>query len=505
MYKRLFQASILVFLGILAGRALGFLREVLIAHQFGVTRDADIAVLVLTVPDIFLNILVGGAATAVLVPEFTKHNKDKAWTLFVQSTFVMFTFFLVVTFAISFFSNELVTLFAPGFDENSVFRSSKYLIFALASLPISAITAVSTSYLQSKDHFAIPSFGTFIYNFVIIVVMLFASGLHDGLFVLALVICLASIFRYVSQFILAFKHRGRYASNGKTVLDRGLLNRYFQALGTVGLIFLIPVISRVFSSFHGEGAVAAMNYANKFIELPLGAVISVLPVVMFPKLSEMFQSDSKLEAENLGSKAAFISFYLAVILTSVLALYVHDYIGLLFNWGTVDSLQLIKIEQLTQIGLLALPAMGLSSIFIAVFNAKKDTSTPLLITAAAVIIYIPIAWFFGISYGLKGLMASYVLINWLLMITQFIVLTRFLKVNIWSDILNIRFLINITVSLGICFILTWAVKGLQFGSIVNIIMSVITTLIICLIGMYLHPSFRELLRKYSKKRVVSND
>ena len=58
--------------GILLGRLLGFFRETLIASQFGVSGLADVAILTLTLPDLFMSVLLGGAASIVLVPVFVR-------------------------------------------------------------------------------------------------------------------------------------------------------------------------------------------------------------------------------------------------------------------------------------------------------------------------------------------------------------------------------------------------------------------------------------------------
>jgi len=75
------SAGLLVSGGILLGRLTGFLREVAVASRFGVSRDADIILFSLTLPDFLINLLMGGALAAALIPEF-KRSTPKTFDQF---------------------------------------------------------------------------------------------------------------------------------------------------------------------------------------------------------------------------------------------------------------------------------------------------------------------------------------------------------------------------------------------------------------------------------------
>ena len=53
----LLGSSTILSLAILAGRLTGLVRELQLAATFGVSTDADIAVLCLTLPDLLVNLL----------------------------------------------------------------------------------------------------------------------------------------------------------------------------------------------------------------------------------------------------------------------------------------------------------------------------------------------------------------------------------------------------------------------------------------------------------------
>ena len=68
--RRLIISGAVVSFGILLGRVTGFLREIGIASVFGISTEADITILMLTIPDVLVNLLVAGGLSAALIPEF---------------------------------------------------------------------------------------------------------------------------------------------------------------------------------------------------------------------------------------------------------------------------------------------------------------------------------------------------------------------------------------------------------------------------------------------------
>jgi putative peptidoglycan lipid II flippase len=61
-------AATLVGATLLAGRVSGLFREIQLAAAFGVSVSADVAVLLLTLPDLLVNLVLSGGLSAALIP-----------------------------------------------------------------------------------------------------------------------------------------------------------------------------------------------------------------------------------------------------------------------------------------------------------------------------------------------------------------------------------------------------------------------------------------------------
>ncbi|MDF1747152.1 MAG: hypothetical protein P1V19_25895, partial [Gimesia sp.] len=100
-------SAMLVALAMLLGRMTGLLRVLGLAAVLGVTHANDLAILVISVPDILNAMLVGGALGVVLIPEM--HRRSEEVSEQSSSQLVVQTFF-----AIAVLSSVLALLLATG-------------------------------------------------------------------------------------------------------------------------------------------------------------------------------------------------------------------------------------------------------------------------------------------------------------------------------------------------------------------------------------------------------
>lgn len=64
--RSLLSAGLFLSLALMAGRLAGFGREVLLASSLGLSEQADIAIVLLTVPDLLVNLLLSGGIGVAL-------------------------------------------------------------------------------------------------------------------------------------------------------------------------------------------------------------------------------------------------------------------------------------------------------------------------------------------------------------------------------------------------------------------------------------------------------
>lgn len=392
----LFRSGGVVTLGIFLGRLAGFARELLIAHHLGGTRAADLAVFALTLPDVFTNLLVGGAMAASLIPEFQSGTKDasrSARSLFVHATVLAIAAFGALAALVVLAGPLLVRMLAPGIPSVSGPEVRWLILGSAVVIPLTGVAAVTTAYLQAFNRFAMPASGTLFYNGVLIG-FLIAWIRPDSLEWLAVAVVSAAAVRWVTQ--LAASAAVPVAENGGDTgsrrVDRLLLARYVQALSSSALLLLVPVVGRALVSDAGPGAFAAMNYVYKLAELPLGMAISVLSVVLLPRFAALLAEKKEAEALALGRWGIWMTWILSIPLALVGACYRDALVRLVFGHGRMSEESLRFIADLTAWTMAALPAQGLAGVFFSLLSARKDLGRPFVASAAGILIYLPAAW-----------------------------------------------------------------------------------------------------------------
>lgn len=412
MIKALLISSLAMNLGLLLGRLSGFVREAFVASTYGASSQADIVVLMLTVPDLLVNILVGGAMGAMLVPEFTQRPKVAAQLLY-QSLLFFGMLFLMVTMVLYWRVDALVALLVPGFSDSQAEYAANGLGWVLWLIPLTILSGVVTAYLHAQHRFAVAAMGTLIINCTIIAGLVLVYYGYGALSLIALFVIIGGLIRLLSQLSLVPLRWSPFTSLNPWRLHRPLLVRYGQAMMSGSVLLLFPVVARALASYESEGSVAMFNYSMRLIEFPLAIAVTFLAVIFFPRLAQSFTSDAR-QHRQLIRYGVQMTLVLSLV-SSIMLVYLSDaYAELVYGHGDMDGASVITVATLAAIGLLMLPFQGLSMFLTAVFNARNDMRTPLLINGSGLVFFLiaSSAGLFGngLSALMWGMVVSYALI-----------------------------------------------------------------------------------------------
>ena len=276
------NSTIVVASLILVGRITGFTREWLISSISGANEQTDIAVVLLTFPDLIVNLILGGGLSTSLIPFLSslEHQNKKKFI----SQISIFIFLVFVIFALIFSINLslLWALLAPGVAQEIKQAANINFLIILFCLPICAITGVLTSYLNSKSNFKIAASGTILFN----------SGIIFGLFInipilwrITIGVLIGSFLRFFAQnyFIRVFNDmHGLFKEN---LIKKEFLKLFLFNFSFVTSIILMPTFGRAWASTINTGSLTLFSYGSRLIELPLGIIIGSLTTVLLTNLT----------------------------------------------------------------------------------------------------------------------------------------------------------------------------------------------------------------------------
>lgn len=490
--RSLISAGAWVSAGVLLGRIAGFAREASIAGTFGVSLSADVAILILTLPDVLANILMGGALSAVLIPEFTRLPSNQARRLFYQSSMLVVFTFGAIALVLAWQARPLIRLLAPGLGQEGVELAAGPTSIVVWVVPMTVLAGVTTAYLQAAGRFAVPALGTFIFNSVLVVGMVALLPSRDGLLELGVFAVLAAALRWCSQLLNLPRYEQCGALSRFWLINRSLLVRYLEALASGSLLVLLPVLARAFASYGDVGGIAQMNYANKLVELPLGIGLTVFSVVLFPHLARAFADGDHESAQHMLRRGLTFVFNIALAMTVPLVWFGSEFSQLVFGWGTITESKLHSLGMLASIGFLSLPAQAVSSLLLAAFNAQRDTRTPLVINVLAVAGFTLIGWLAMEAYGVPGVMVVLTLAHWLVVMLQSILLRWCHGISVGHNLFRLSNLCVVAIVL-IAYAPIGYLSTFWKGSLATLLLSAVGFVMLTLILMALDSVFREML------------
>lgn len=474
MIKAILLSSIAINVGLILGRLTGFVRESFVALNFGTTSQADIVVLMLTVPDLLVNILMGGALGAVLIPEFYQHQ-EQARKILYQAQIFFGSVFILITLFLYWQIDSLLLFLVPGFSFAQIVQAAAAVSWVIWLIPLTVLAGVTTAYLQAKNKFAIAALGTLIINSSIITGLVLVYLGYGSLELIAGFVLLGGLLRLLSQIYQVDIQWRPFSSWSPLLLHKKLLSRYTQAVLSGSVLLLFPVLARAMASYEGTGSVAIFNYAMRLIDFPLAIAVTFLVAVLFPRLSDSYMTNLKQHRQlvRYGVQAII---GLSVTASLTLILMSDIYTELVYGYGNMQKNDLLQVEALIDIGLLSLPLQGLCLYLTAVFNSHKNTRLPMLINISGLLFY-----FIGIKFeffgqGMAALMMGLVISYALICTLQFLLL-RIDEFH-WKTVFFDRmFVPGFICAILVLYCLNWMVGWADLRPVISFLLAAITAMI----------------------------
>ncbi|MDO8682429.1 MAG: murein biosynthesis integral membrane protein MurJ [Armatimonadota bacterium] len=289
--KTVAKAAGLMMAAIFLSRVLGLIREMVIGHQFGMSNAVGAYVAAFRLPDFLYFFLSSGALSSAFIPVFAQYLADKkekdAWQIFSAIACFMGICLSAAVILAEIFTRPLViALAAPGFSPEWLDKTVSLTRIVLPAQLLFFLGGLMMGTLEARQRFTARALGPVIYNIgiifggVVLARWLHIAGLCWGALIGAfagnIVMTYFSLRKAGYSFIpnLNLRHPG-VVQVGKLALP--------VMLG-LSLPQIDVMINGWFASFIGEQAVAALNYGNRLMQLPLGVFAQAGAVAFFPTL-----------------------------------------------------------------------------------------------------------------------------------------------------------------------------------------------------------------------------
>jgi putative peptidoglycan lipid II flippase len=386
-------------------KLLGFLRQVIIARQFGLSTELDAFNAANNIPDLIFALISGGALAIAFIPVLSeyldKSGRSAMWDLFSRVANLIFLLTAGLSILVALLADQLVSWrigVAPGFTpEQQALVADLMRVNLLATLLFS-LAGLAIAGLQANQHFILPALAPSMYDLgTLFGVLILAPesgyqigpiqlpGFGMGIYGLVYGTILgAALFLGVQiPGLLRFQFRWAPRINLRHPGVRKVLALMLPRAATILFIYAIFMIQDNLASRLETGAVTSLVYGWLFMQVPETLIGTAIATVLLPTLSEQIARREREAFQSTLNVTLRVILALTIPSALLVSLVIPAVVGIL-EFDAAGSQLVVWVARLFLVGL-----VGHSLLEVAVrsFYAQQNARTPLITAVANAVLF----------------------------------------------------------------------------------------------------------------------
>ncbi|MBI5621593.1 murein biosynthesis integral membrane protein MurJ [Candidatus Falkowbacteria bacterium] len=396
--KTITSAAVIIGGAALVSRALGVLRDRILAAEFGAGQTLDIYYAAFRIPDLVYNLLVLGALSAGFIPVFLKYVKsdEDEWRLVSGILNIVVVAILLISVVLVVFTPWLVPLIAPGFDPAATDLTVALTRIMFLSPLLLSISAVFGGILQSFKKFFVYSLAPILYNVGIMIGALFFVDWW-GIYGLAYGVVFGAFLHMIVQLPAVRQSGWRYAA----VVDwhspglREIITLMIPRTLGLAMSQLNLVVINSIASTLTVGSIAVFNLANNLQGFPIGIFSVSFAIAAFPAMSAAVAREDRAGLITSFSETARQILFFIIPLSAFLLVLRAQIVRVLLGAGQFDWTATILTADALALFCLSLFAQGLIPLLARAFYSIHNTMIPFVIGLCSAGLNIVLALYFS--------------------------------------------------------------------------------------------------------------
>ena len=395
----------------LLSRVTGFARDIVLAAALGAGAMMDAFSVALRLPNHFRTIFGEGAVNQAYIPAYARVRQQAgpaAAAMFGNRVFTLNLIVQVILLAFALpFMPEIVRLLAPGFsDDPQRFELAvaltritfPYLLF------ITMVTLLSAN-LNAVDRFAVAAAAPVLLNLCLVVALICAFLFPNAAYAAAWGVALAGVLEWLLLAVAARK-AGVSAALTRPRVDADV-KRFLKAfgpavIGSAGVQIAI-FADTIIASLLPRGAYSALYYAERLYQLPIGVIAIGVGTVLLPTMSRMIAAGDESGANRAQNRAVALTIVMAAPFAAAFLAIPELIVSALFERGKFDATASQAAGSVLLAYAVGLPAIVLIRSQVSSFQARGDTTTPMLVSLAAIACNVLLKLLLWRDWGAPGL------------------------------------------------------------------------------------------------------
>jgi putative peptidoglycan lipid II flippase len=393
--RQITRAAGIVMAAFVLSNLTGLARQILISRAFGTGTDLDALYAAQRLTDVLFNLVAGGALASAFIPTFTgflAHDEAAgAWRLASGVLNLVFIVLVVVSVPAWLLAGPLVRyVLAPGFGPAEQALAASLLRVVLLAPTIFGISGLLMGILNAHQHFLLPALATsmlwlgMIFGLIFWVPAWGIYGLAWG-YVLGAALHLLVQVPGVVRLAAARYWPSLELGNGAVREVVRLMGPRLVGVAAVQVNFLI---TNILASFMTAGSVSSINYAWQIFTMPQVVIAQGIAIAALPTFSAMV-SRGEINAMR-ASLADTLRGILFLALPATVGLFAlrTPVVAMLFQGRSFDPESTALVAWALAWFTLGLASHSVVEIVSRAYYALRDTTTPVIIGTAAMLLNI---------------------------------------------------------------------------------------------------------------------
>lgn len=421
-------STIIVGLGLIITKGSGLIRDVIVSWKFTEPALRDAYMLAFNIPDLFYNLLVGGAIYSTIAPFMSAQlavGKEKEAIKIVSKFITAVSIVMIVCCSLGAIFSE------PLYEFYSLFHNVKNPEI----LPLAAqaskllfpqiffimLAALCNGILIAYRRFTITSFAPVLYN-ILVITAIYVFGGNDLLHLMMTTggILIAAVFNFLFQYVLGFKQMRQFKPDFH-LADRELLKLFKRAIPILISASVVQINAIVLNSFalqFDKGSVYCFRNANSIWQIPYSVFVVAITTVMTPELSGDYEAKRFQKASNLISHSMRSALFMTIPSAVFIGVMNVDVVKAIYQWHSAYTNEQAEVAATFLLGFCsAIVTATVVHVFNQAFYAIGQTKIPLFAGILGLVINpVACAVMIKLGVGLMSLSFAYSITNIFMMI-----------------------------------------------------------------------------------------
>jgi len=407
----------------LLSRVVGFVRDIVLSAVLGSGPIADAFIVAFRLPNFFRRLFAEGAFSAAFVPlfagELQGEGREQALA-FARQAHVCLLMVLVPFSAVMMIAMPAVIwLLAPGFtDDKSVFDQA--VTFGRITFPYLVFISLASLYggvLNGIDRFAEVAFTPVLLNVALIGCVLgLTPVLPDAGYAASIGVAMAGLLQWLWLLFSCWRDgvSMKLVRPRLTEKVRRLVKLATPVAIGGGAQQVSSMLEVVGASLLPAGSIAALYYADRIAQLPLGVIGIAIGTALLPLLARQVRADANEAAMANQNRAIEFGLLFSLPATAALWILAEPMIRVLFEHGKFGPDDTVRTAGALGAYAVGLPAFMLIKALTPGFFARHDTRTPLYIALLAIVLNFALnaVFIFGTNLAQVGIALAQSLSGW---------------------------------------------------------------------------------------------